>query len=131
MEVKALCRCRVTVDGVTPMRLIMNEQSVERALREGYRVLDTTIRAWDGFNALIEIPSCKVPGAWSSYLARFDPGGIDVAVHPETVIGRRLEEARGDELLSWRRATPVTDQSDTIVALNIRGYRSPSRTPSQ
>jgi len=130
VEVKSLCKCRVTVDGVTPIRLIMNDQAVERALRQGYRILDTTIRGWGGFNSLIEIPSQKVPGVWSSYLARFDPESIDVAAHPETVIGRQLDEARSDELLSWRRAKPVTDQSGTIVALDIRGHRSSPFRPS-
>lgn len=129
MEVKALCKCRVTVDGVTPIRLIMNEQTVRRALREGYRILDTTIRGWGGFNSLIEIPSNRVPGAWGSYLAKFEPHGIDVAAHPETVIGRHIDEARADELLWWERAAPVTDERGMIVALDIRGYRAPCPSP--
>ena len=68
VNVKALSTCRVTVNGVTPMRLVLGEDAVRRVLRDGYRILDTTVRGWSGFNALIETPSHRVPGAWSSYL---------------------------------------------------------------
>ena len=119
MDVKALCTCRVTVSGVTPMRLVLSEDVVRRVLRHGYRVLDTTVRGWNGFNALIETPSHRVPGAWSSYLALFEPGGIDVAVHPEAAIGRPVDDARSDELLSWRRARPLTDGDGLVVAVSV------------
>lgn len=124
MEVKALCHCRVSVGGVTPLRLVMNEEAVQRVLRHGYRVIDTTIRAWGGFNALIEVPTARVAGTWASYLARFDEHGISVARHPETVIGRKLQEARDDELLEWGATTALTDQQGTVVALEIPGRRS-------
>ena len=119
MDVKALCTCRVTVKGVTPMRLVMNEDEVRRLLRHGYRVLDTSVRAWNGFNALIEAPSRRLPGTWSSYLARFEAGGVDVAAHPEAVIGRSLDEVLADELLRWRGAQPLSDDNGMVAAVSI------------
>jgi hypothetical protein len=119
VSVKALCTCRVTVQGVTPMRLVLSEDVVRRVLREGYRILDTTVRGWDGFNALIETPSRRVPGEWSSYLARFELAGIDVAAHPEAAIGRAAEDACADELLSWHRARPLVDAAGVVVAISV------------
>jgi hypothetical protein len=119
VNVKALGTCRVTVNGVTPMRLMLNEDVVRRVLRDGYRILDTTVRGWSGFNAFIETPSHRVPGIWSSYLARFEPGGIDVAVHPEAAIGRPVKDACSDELLNWHRARPLTDAAGLVVAVSV------------
>jgi hypothetical protein len=130
MDVKALCTCRVTVNGVTPMRLVLGEDVVGRVLRNGYRILDTTVRAWSGFNSLIETPSRRVPGAWSSYLARFEPGGIDVAAHPEAAIGRPVDDACSDELLSWHRARPLTGAGGLVVAVSVQTGRPPSPSPA-
>lgn len=124
VDVKALCHCRVSVDGVTPLRLVMNEQAVEHALHHGYRVIDTTIRGWAGFNALIEVPTSRVEHGWASYLARFEDHGISVARHPEAVIGRPLEEAEHDELLDWGTVSAVTDEQGLIRAVEIRGFRA-------
>jgi hypothetical protein len=125
MDVKGLCTCRVNVNGVTPLCLVLNEDAVRHLLYRGYRVLDTTVRAWSGFNALIEAPSRRVPGAWSTYLARFEPRGIEVAAHPEAVIGRTLDEALQDELLNWRRAKPLADAAGRIVAVSIETGTQP------
>jgi hypothetical protein len=119
VSVKALCTCRVTVSGVTPMRLLLSEDVVRGVRRDGYRILDTTVRGWSGFNALIETPSRRVPGTWSSYLARFELGGIDVASHPEAAIGRSTDDACADELLSWHRARPLVDAGGMIVAVSV------------
>jgi hypothetical protein len=120
VSVKALCTCRVTSTGVSPLRLVLSEDAVRRVLRDGYRILDTTVRGWSGFNALIETPSRRVPGTWSSYLARFEPGGIDVAAHPEAAIGRPVADACADELLSWNRARPLTDAGGVVVAVSVK-----------
>ena len=127
MSVKALCTCRVTSTGVSPMRLVLSEDVVRRVLRDGYRILDTTVRGWSGFNALIETPSRRVPGAWSSYLARFDLGGIDVAAHPEAAIGRPVGDACADELLSWHRARPLADAGGVVVAVSVETGVSAAR----
>ena len=119
MSFKALCTCRVTSTGVSPMRLVLGEDVVRRVLHDGYRILDTTVRGWSGFNALIETPSRRVPGTWSSHLARFEPGGIDVAAHPEAAIGRLVDDACADELLSWHRARPLADAGGTVVAVSV------------
>ena len=130
VNVKALSTCRVTVNGVTPMRLVLGEDAVRRVLRDGYRILDTTVRGWSGFNALIETPSHRVPGTWSSHLARFEPGGIDVAAHPEAAIGRPAEDACSDELLSWHRARPLTRAGGLVVAVRVEAGRPASPSPS-
>ena len=90
------------------------------------------MRAWNGFNALIEAPSQRVPGAWSSYLARFDVGGLDVTAHPEAVIGRSLDEAMADELLRWRGARQLTDSRGVVAAVSINAARrgGPVSTPA-
>jgi hypothetical protein len=130
VDVKALCTCRVTVNGVTPMRLVLSEDVVRRVLRDGYRVPDTTVRGWSGFNALIETPSHRVPGVWSSYLARFEPGGIDVAAHPEAAIGRPLDEARCDELLNWQRARPLADAGGLVAVVSVEAGKPTSPSPA-
>jgi hypothetical protein len=132
VSVKALCTCRVTATGVSPMRLVLSEDVVRRVLRDGYRVLDTTVRGWSGFNALIEAPSRRVPGVWSSYLARFDLGGIDVAAHPEAAIGRPVDDACADELLSWQRARPLADAGGLVVAVSVEtGVAAPRLAPPE
>jgi hypothetical protein len=61
VSVKALCTCRVTSTGVSPLGLLLSEGVVGRVLRDGYRILDTTVRGWSGFNALIETPAAECP----------------------------------------------------------------------